>query len=63
MRKVFSVAKTKAKLELPVHLLNEIEAGNVVLMLGAGASRGAKNAKGASPPLGGELASMVATAC
>jgi hypothetical protein len=48
------------KLQLPTHLLNEIEAGNVVLMLGAGASRGAMNGKGEKPPLGGDLAGLIA---
>ncbi len=52
--------KKKPKLELPPHLLNEIEAGNVVLMLGAGASWGATNERGEHPPVGGELAGMIA---
>ncbi|WP_165074802.1 SIR2 family protein [Paludisphaera rhizosphaerae] len=54
------MGKKKPKLELPTHLLNEIEAGNVVLMLGAGASREATNEKGEHPPLAGELAERIA---
>jgi tetratricopeptide (TPR) repeat protein len=47
-------------LELPTHLLNEVESGHVVLLLGAGASRGAKNANGGNPPLASELAGLIA---
>jgi SIR2-like domain len=54
------VGKQRPKLELPTHLLNEIEAGNVVLLLGAGASVGAINDKGEHPPLAGSLAEMIA---
>jgi Recombinase zinc beta ribbon domain len=39
-----------ADLELPPHLVAEVESGNIVLMLGAGASLGATNTKGEHPP-------------
>jgi NAD-dependent SIR2 family protein deacetylase len=54
------MGKKRPKLELPTHLLNEIEAGNVVLMLGAGASVGATNDQGDHPPLAGAFAGMIA---
>lgn len=49
-----------AKLVLPQQLLNEVEAGNVVLLLGAGASRSATNGSGGNPPLASELAALIA---
>lgn len=48
------------KLTLPPHLLNEIESGNVVLFLGAGASREARNSRNERPPLAKELAGLIA---
>jgi hypothetical protein len=44
------VSKKKPKLKVPTHLLNEIEADNVVLMLGAGASRVRRARKPTIPP-------------
>jgi len=48
------------RLALPPHLVSEVENGNVVLMLGAGASLGARNAKGEGPPGAKTLAQMIA---
>ncbi len=41
------------------NLIREIRSGNVVLVLGAGASYGAKNAKGEDPPNAKRLASLL----
>jgi hypothetical protein len=49
-----------ADLDLPPHLLAEIESGNLVLMLGAGASLSATNDKGQHPPRASELAESIA---
>lgn len=49
-----------SELELPPYLISEIESGNVVLMLGAGASFGTTNAQGQSAPLASELARLLA---
>jgi len=49
------------ELELPPHLVAEVEHGNVVLLLGAGASLGSTNKDGKRPPLAGELAELLAT--
>jgi hypothetical protein len=46
--------------QLPAPLRNAIEDGNAVLMLGAGASVAAKDTHGNSPPLGGQLATLLA---
>jgi tetratricopeptide (TPR) repeat protein/cold shock CspA family protein len=47
-------------IELPPHLVTEIEHGHVVLMLGAGASLEAVNDKGEKPPTARKLAEMLA---
>ncbi len=44
-------------------LLRQFEKGNVVLFAGAGFSLGAKNLKGTEPPLGGQLAEILAQEC
>lgn len=44
-------------------LLRQFEKGNVVLFAGAGFSAGAKNSIGMDPPLGGELARILAKEC
>lgn len=49
------------KLELPPHLTSEIENGNAVLMLGAGASLEAKNERGEHSPTASKLASLIAS--
>lgn len=49
-----------ADVDLPPYLVSEIENGNVVLLLGAGASREAKNPKGKGPPMARELAKLLA---
>lgn len=46
-------------MEIPSFLETQIREGKVVLLLGAGASRNAKNSKGQTPPTGPELASML----
>jgi hypothetical protein len=46
-------------MEIPPNLINEIRQGNVILFLGAGASRGSKNSKGEEPPDGKKLASLI----
>ena len=48
------------EIDLSPYLISEIENGNVVVMLGAGASSGAKNRQGQSAPLAGELARLLA---
>ncbi|HTU18340.1 MAG TPA: SIR2 family protein [Gemmataceae bacterium] len=48
------------EIDLPPYLISEIENGNVVLMLGAGASFGTKNAEGQSAPMAAELAKLLA---
>lgn len=47
-------------MDIPAPLKTAIEEGNVVLMLGAGASLGAKDSKGNSPPTASQLASILA---
>jgi hypothetical protein len=49
-----------ADVDLPPHLIAEIEAGNVVLMLGAGASLGSINSKGQRPPNAFQLGKAIA---
>lgn len=44
-------------------LLRQFEKGNVVLFAGAGFSTGAKNSRGTDPPLGQQLAEVLATEC
>ena len=44
-------------------LLRQFEKGSVVLFAGAGFSMGAKNSVGVDPPLGGELARILAKEC
>lgn len=45
---------------IPPHLLNEVQNGRVVLVLGAGASFGASHPKGAPIPMGRDLAKLLA---
>jgi tetratricopeptide (TPR) repeat protein len=45
---------------IPPHLLNEVQNGRVVLVLGAGASLGATHPKGETIPKGSELAVLLA---
>lgn len=47
-------------MEIPSFLQSEIRKGNVVLFLGAGASLGSINRCNSSPPLGGQLARLLA---
>ncbi len=47
-------------MEIPPYLLNQVNAGNVVLLLGAGASLGAKNSQGDSIPSTQKLARKIA---
>lgn len=47
------------EMEIPDSLLHEIEAGNVVLVLGAGASANCKDRNGKTPPLGSGLADLL----
>ena len=47
-------------MNIPYDLLRGVETGNVVLVLGAGASIGAQNENGGSPPTGAQLAQMLA---
>lgn len=46
---------------LPQSLINQINSGNIVLFLGAGASYGAKHGKDKKIPLGQELSDLIAT--
>lgn len=48
-------------LELPAHLLEQIQSGNVVLFLGAGASLSAVNQEGKHPPATSQLGHLIAT--
>jgi hypothetical protein len=48
------------EIDLPPYLVSEIENGNVVLMLGAGASFGTTNARGQTAPMAAELAKLIA---
>lgn len=47
-------------MEIPAYLVDEIRLGNVALLLGTGASIGAKNAAGQDPPTGKQLAGLIA---
>ncbi len=47
-------------MEIPSFLLDQIREGRIVLVLGAGASRGAVNSNGAQPPTGPQLGQMIA---
>ena len=47
-------------MELPSNLLKNVQAGDVVLVLGAGASLGASNSTGDSAPTSSDLARMIA---
>jgi hypothetical protein len=47
-------------MEIPNFLLDQIREGRIVLVLGAGASRGATNSKGAQPPTGPQLSQIIA---
>ena len=47
-------------MELPANLLQSIESGNIVLVLGAGASIGASSPAGTPAPTGPQLAGMIA---
>lgn len=49
-----------ASVRIPPHLLNEVQNGRVVLVLGAGASVGASHPNGNSIPLGRDLAGLLA---
>jgi hypothetical protein len=44
-------------------LLRQFEKGNVVLFAAAGFSLGAKNPRGTEPPLGSQLAEILAQEC
>src|SRR5947208_15698077 len=46
-------------MELPTDLVNQARNGRVVLFLGAGASRGARNREGKKPPLGNDLRDLI----
>jgi hypothetical protein len=46
-------------MEIPPFLISEINNGNAVLMLGAGASREAVAPSGQHPPMGAKLAEML----
>ncbi|MHC1738234.1 MAG: SIR2 family protein [Ignavibacteriaceae bacterium] len=46
-------------MEIPKHLVDQIRLGQVVLLLGSGASFGALHPKGGKPPLGNELAKLI----
>ena len=46
---------------IPYHLIEQIKAGNAVLFLGAGASRGARDDQGREIPDGRELSKMIAS--
>ncbi len=47
-------------MDLPKHLIDQVQKGRVVLFLGAGASKGAKNQHGDESPNGQELANLLA---
>ena len=47
-------------MELPPYLLDQVKDGNVVILMGAGASVGARNSKGECPPTGQELSRLIA---
>jgi len=47
-------------LDIPQALADQVQEGRIVLLLGAGASVGAENAKGENPPTGSELAKLIA---
>ena len=47
-------------MEIPSFLLDQIREGRTVLVLGAGASREATSSKGIQPPVGPELAQIIA---
>ena len=47
-------------MEIPHNLMSDVQAGNVVLVLGAGASMGSQNDNGDSPPTGKDLAQILA---
>src|SRR5712692_8637498 len=49
-----------AKIELPPRLISDVENGNMVLMLGNGATLGATSADGAHPPTANALAKILA---
>lgn len=46
-------------MEIPAYLIEQVGQGKAVLFLGAGASLGAKDSKGNSPPNGAKLAQML----
>ncbi len=46
-------------MDIPAHLLSNIQQGRVILFLGAGASKGARSSKCESPPDGKQLAEML----
>lgn len=46
-------------MELPAHLITSIQQGRIILFLGAGASKGAKNHCGEEPPDGSQLATLL----
>ena len=46
-------------IDIPHHLIEQIKLGNVILFLGAGASRGAKDSKGNTMPDGKELSKLL----
>lgn len=46
-------------MQIPDYLVDQVRQGRVVLVLGAGASKGAKNATGDEPPSGVELATLL----
>ena len=47
-------------MELPPYPLDQVKDGNVVILMGAGASVGARNSKGECPPTGQELSRLIA---
>ena len=46
-------------MDLTANLVDSVRSGDVVLVLGAGASIGASDSQGASPPTGPELARQI----
>lgn len=47
------------KVQIPDYLVDQVRQGRVVLVLGAGASKGATNSTGDEPPSGAELAKLL----
>lgn len=53
--------ETKAVLDLPQLLLQNVQQGRIILFLGAGASKGARDREGNQPPDGQQLAQMLSS--